>query len=181
MITTLSEVKTRLGITGTDFDTRISALLDEVEFEFLKETKNMFFNPLVKYQSSTLVFSASKTISDIYADFIDDYFIAGWVYVTGSVHNNGWHQVSELTETTLTTVNTPVAEESGEFITIQLAKFPTELKSIIADMMGERIAKDPTEYGLTSESLGSHSKSFVVDGYSKGLQKRINNYRNLYA
>ena len=178
MITTLAEVKANLGISGTDDDSRIQSILDNVELEFIKETNNRFLNPLVKYQSSSISFD-SNTITDANADFEDEYFVAGWVYVTNSVHNNGWHEVSELTETTITTVNNLVTEDSSNFITIQLAKFPNQLKLLIAEMIGEIINKDSNEMGLKSESLGSHSKTWA-DGYSDKLQKKINSYKSLY-
>ena len=179
MITTLAEVKANLGISGTDDDTRISSILNNVELEFIKEVNNRFLNPFVKYQSATISFE-NKVITDVNAEFSDDeYFVAGWVYVTGSVHNNGWHEVSEITNTTLTVVSNLVTEDSSYFITIQLAKFPNELKLVIAEMIGEIINKDSNEMGLKSESLGSHSKTWA-DGYSDKLQRKINSYKSLY-
>lgn len=175
MITTANEVIERLGIDETQYQ-RIETLIPEIEQTFLTESKNLFLNKSVVYQSSTMVFT-ENAITDPYADFIEDYFIAGWVYVTGSVHNDGWHEVSVITESILTTVDNLVAEDSGEFITIQLAKFPIELKSIIADMIGEELGKETK--GIKSESLGSHSITYF-DSYSPVLQKRINKYRKLF-
>jgi len=183
MITTLAEIKARLGITGTDYDTRISALIDETELEFIEETQNRFFNPFIKYQSSETVFDADdKTITCTNAEFTDadEEFTAGWYFIYGSVHNDGFHQVADVAETVLTLVSNPVDEDSGRFITIRKCDFPTELKSLIADMIGEQLTRSGGDVGIRSESLGSHSITYE-DGYSKKLQKKISKYKKLYA
>ena len=183
MITTSTEVKARLGIIATTYDTRISALIDECELEFIHETQNKFFNPYIIYQSSETVFAASaKTITCANAEFTDtdEEFLAGWYFVTGSVHNNGWHQVASVAETVLTLADSPVDEDSGKFITIRKADFPDQLKSIIADMIGEKLTKEGDAMGIRSESLGSHSITYE-DGYSSSLSKRINKYKKIYS
>ena len=183
MITTSVEVKARLGITETTYDTRISSLIDECELEFIHETQNKFLNPFVKYQSSETVFDAgAKTITCTNAEFTDadEEFIAGWYFVTGSVHNDGWHEVASVAETVLTLVDSPVDEDSGNFITIQKADFPDQLKTIIADMIGEKLTKDGNAMGIRSESIGSHSITYE-DGYSSSLNKKINRYKKLFA
>lgn len=182
MITTSTEVKARLGITVTTYDTRIAALIDETELEFLKLTRNNFLNDRVKYSNSDLIFDAdAKTVTSATAQLItDEYFVTGWYFVSGSVHNDGWHQVSEVTsETVLTLENSPVDEDSGYRITLQKAEFPSELKSIIAEMIGETLAKEGVDIGVKSESLGSHSITYE-DGYSKKLMNKINKYRKLF-
>lgn len=183
MITTLAEVKARLDITSTDYDARISALLDEAELEFIEETQNRFFNPFIKYQSSEVVFDSSdKTITCSNADFTDasEKFTAGWYFVTGSVHNNGFKEVASVAETVLTLVDNPVDEDSGRLITIRKCDFPNELKSVIADMIGEQLTRSGSDVGIISESLGSHSVTYS-DGYSKRLQKKINKYKKIFA
>lgn len=175
MITTASEVIARLGIDDSQIS-RIEAILSGLEEQFMIECKNRFLNPLVRYSSSSIVFDG-KTITDEYADFEEENFIAGWVYVVGSVHNDGWHEISEISGNELTMVNDLTTEDSGEFITLQLAKFTNDLKNVIADMVGEELGKETK--GIRSESLGSHSISYF-DSYSPLLQKRISAYKRLY-
>ena len=178
MITTLVEVKARLGITDSSKDAQITALLDGVELELINETKNYFVNPNIYSLSSSAVFaSGAKTITDDNAEFETDYFLATYyIYVMGSVHNDGYHLLATVAETILTLSVAPVDEDSDNDILIYQCRFPTELKNLIADMIGEIINK---ESGLKSESLGSHSVSYL-EGYSFGLQKQINNFRKLF-
>ena len=151
------------------------------ELEFIELTKNRFLNDKVYYSNSDFVIDAdAKTFTSASATFQTKYFVAGWYFVTGSVHNDGWNQVTEVTsETVLTLTNTPVDEDSGYTIRIQKANFPDDLKSIIAEMIGEQLTREGTDVGIRSESLGSHSITYE-DGYSKKLVNKINKYKRLF-
>ena len=179
MITTASEVKARLNITSSDYDTWIGAILDEVELEFIKLTGNKFLNNKVSYSNSQVTFTNSTGIIACANALLstNEYFVTGWYFVEGSVHNDGWKQITNVSETELTSATTLVDEDAGYNIKIQKADFPDNVKSVLALMVGERLQRDYKATGIRSESIGSYSVTYE-DGYSKDLMKKINNYRS---
>ena len=137
MITTVVEVKARLGITDSSKDAQITALLDGVELELINETKNNFVSPYIYYLSSSMVFdNGNSKITDTNAEFATDYFLeANYIYVMGSVHNDGYHLLGTVAETSLTLDTAPIQEDSDKNVLIYQCRFPTELKNLIADIL----------------------------------------------
>jgi len=178
MIATQTQIKAYLNITTTTYDAQITAVLAQgAEKAFLEYLNNNFLHYKVTYSSSTIVFDADNDkITDTNAEFVTDHFIVGYIYVDGSYHNDGYHNVSVVAETELTIATTPVAEDTGEGMDIYLVKFPLMLTGLFAECVGEILFK---EKGIKSESIGSHSVTFM-DGISKELKEKLNVYKRVY-
>ncbi len=172
MITTVEEVQARLGI--TDNDTRIGALLEGVELDFINETKNRFLNRCI-YSLSNFVFTNSR-ITNSNAEFVSNYFLPDkYIYVMGSVHNDGYHLVTAVDESYLALDSTLIDEDSSRSIVINQCEFPLELKNLIADIIGVTLKK---ENGVTSESWGSYSVSY--SDVDQKIDQRVNKFRKKF-
>lgn len=178
MITTKEEIKEALGITDTADDSRISAILNQgIEAQVLNSLNRRFTSDKIYYSSTTLAFdNSNKQITDSSAEFVTDHFITGWIYIDGSYHNDGYKEVTTVEETALTLAKAPVEEDTDEIITIYQVKFPSQLKGIIARMIGEILNSNE---GISAESIGSVSRTYMGK-FSDSLKQELSGMRRLY-
>jgi len=169
MIAILSEIKSLLGISGTDQDARITAMMEPVEWDIIEECNN-YFTTSTRY-SGPAEFEAGK----IKAEGIDDIFQSGdWVLIDGTTRNNGYTKVIGVAPGEIEISGT--TDETAT-CTINLVSVPVSLKIYYARMIGYLLAR-ADDAGVKSESIGNYSYSLGEDtGYPVSIISGLSKWK----
>jgi len=180
-IITRSEVKTVLGITTTDDDDRIDALIPMAQSFVCEYCNNNFLSDLIYNTNSTFAVvnggDESDTITDSDEGFVDALFATGTIYIEGSYHNDGHHVVSDVAEGTLTlsTSGAVVDEDTGETFTIYQVFWPRGLKLATAEFIGHCMEKDKHNVSI---NMPGYSASYPT-GIPKHIRQKFNRWRRV--
>lgn len=198
MIATLEEVKALLGITGTEQDAQITALMSAVQSEIIRYTKNSFASdsPLQNFTSDTIYFSSSDNkIKDDSGGIVDNSKLTGSenIVVTYSLMNNKHFTVKSISDTEIE-VDEVVIEESNIDninIVIRTVLFPEDLKATFTSMINSKL--NPTSIGngvVSSKKLegfqvdfdtgGSGSDAKIKNGFLMSDYKALDKYKKAY-
>jgi len=175
MIVTRDEVKTFLGITGTDYDTLIDTYIPIITEDIVEYCNNTFVakDPctyqakIIYSKTNTIAFVDSNpdTITDSDNGFITAGFISGDdIYIEGTIRNNG-HFTADTVEAgtlTLNDIDSLTAEDASENTTptISLVIFPKPLKIVASQMIGYQLFQINDTRGALRESLGDYSVTY---------------------
>lgn len=171
---TLAEVKALLGITTSDNDSRITALIPVIEDWVKGYCQNTFVNPERMIKSDSVAFAnATKTITLTADEMAILMLSAGTV-----VHIDGPANTGVFTVVTVAAASFTVAEDvsdesyvAGAFI--GPVKFPKRVEYTIANLINYEII---TPTSLKQQRLGDGSETYY-DGYPttmlSGLQRRV--------
>ena len=155
---TLTQVKAILGITVSDRDAQISALLPGIEVFVREECNDQFLRAKPTTTSEAISFTAStKTIAC--ADFED--FRANYqIIVEDSLYNDGLYTVESVGVGTIVVVEDLIDESVGEEITVTESILPKQVEIVIAKIINFQLqSKD----GLSSRKLGDGAESYNSD------------------
>jgi hypothetical protein len=188
-IMTVAEVKTLLGISGTTYDSQITAYLPIVQSHILEYCGIGKFRDENKQISvATIAFVeggvSADTITDSGAEFISvAEFEAGMdIYVEGSLSNDGAYTIGTVVAGTITldTGDDVVDEAAGELITISRIRWPKAIKKFAAMMTWENISAIKSG-NVKAESVGDYSVTFDMStgfgGYSNTALSGLNTWR----
>lgn len=186
MIITSDEVKSLLQISGTTYDSLITAMIPVVQDFVLKYTNNYFetLTESVYRDTNTISFVSGSPakINDSQNQFVYMGFVAGiHVRVQGSKFNDGIYKVDsvEAGSLILSSDDELISEsvDSNVLVKITIVQFPKGIKLPVAKMIGFHLEKRNAR-GVQSESLGDHSISYQSGGsYPKSLLDELNQYR----
>ena len=186
-IVTLAEVKSFLGLTGTDQDDRIEDFIPVFEEIVLDYTKNPFTDPRVYLKSDQLDFVASeRKIVSGDAGFLESGFSAAMtIKVEGSFFNDGFYLIDTVTEDeiVLASKETLISEapSSGLLRTIVRADIPRPVKLAISRLISVSLSQ---KSGIAAEKIGSYSVNYKDLSKSSGLPDDVlgilNKYKKLY-
>jgi len=169
MIASLVEVKTLIQESGTTKDSLITLLLPMLSNEIFEYCNNWFENTDI-YLTDTFVFA--DTGNTITADFSEFYAVPGdLIHIKGSNYNDGVHKIETITSTVITiTSDTEIKDETVENdydVYMYKMEVPNDLKLILAKMVKFHIDLQASgASGVSSESIGSYSVSYVTDSGS---------------
>ena len=190
MLLNLSDCKTLLGISGTDYDTLLGMLLPVVQNDVLTITNNSFLAGQTaraintSYRQSNVFGNASYiynevasatfsnsagTLVDADSGFLDAYFPEATidVKIEDTLYNDGYYGVETATASTLTLeTGWEFIDEEAENIIVYLMKFPKSLQVTAAKMVDYHLNDKSGAYSKLqlnnekSESLGDHSITY---------------------
>jgi len=156
MITTSAVIKNLLNITDTSYDSRITALLPMVESDLINYCNNQFLSSVnfagditIKGTLGVYTLECSGGISA--SGLADDDVI----YLSGSVRNDGYFTITNLTDTVIT-VAEKVYAEAEQGLKLSLAVFPVELPMYISQMIWHKMDKIK-DSGIQGETIKSYS------------------------
>ena len=185
MILTRAECKTLLREASTSYDSIIDTLLPIVQDDIIRHTNNTFFSRQTIVEGNGISFAVSTgggdKISDTNEDFLDDdiEFVAGDVYVSGSKHNDGVHQVASVAAGTLTLASTSgvTAEDADSYIKVAQVEWPEALKLPAAKMVWYQI-KHAKMDDAASDSKEGQSLSYAgTDMYPDRIMSSLRNFK----
>lgn len=168
-IITVQEVKYLLNYTNDDYDTRIRTWIPYVRDRAVKLCNNRFTNIQCRtYSATDLVFASTTnpTITTTDEGFTADNFKATMdVYVTGSLLNDGFYTISNVTSTVMTMTYPDALKDetiSAEDITVTLTqvKFPEGIKPTIANMIRYDMIDRMNRSGVKSEHIGNYAVTY---------------------
>lgn len=177
MIATRAEIKTLLGISSTNYDSRIDGLRQIVQDDLVQICNNEFFLRQVYVKgadiSLTTTTGAGDKIKHGSAEFLetvdDGKFVASRdVVLHGSRMNDGHYELSAVSSgvLTLATSGGVVAESTGEVMTVAQVRWPEGLKPYYSQMIWHKIDK----------AKGGMAKSESIDDYSITYEEGAHGY-----
>lgn len=152
---TLAQVKAILGITTSDRDAQITALLPGIELFVREHCNDQFLKAKPTTTSTAISFTAStKTIAC--ADF-EDYRADYQIVVEDSLYNDELYTIASVGVGTLVVVEDLIDESIGEEITITESILPKQVRIVVAKIINFQLqSKD----GIASRKLGDGSESY---------------------
>jgi len=155
---TLAQVKAILGITTSDNDVRIAALLPGIEVFVREECNNQFLRAKPATISKAIFFTAST--NTIACAAFEDYRADYQIVVEDSLYNDGILTISSVGEGSLVVVEDLIDESVGEEITITESMLPKQVEIVVAKIINFQLqSKD----GLKSRKLGDGSETYLTD------------------
>jgi hypothetical protein len=116
----------------------------------------------------------------INGSFNETYLAGMYVIIKNSYLNDGVYKISAVSDTKLTVEETLIVENTVDQIAVIASTPQQDFIDLAADIESFKNSVDYSP-GLTSESLGDHSESYVTDGSWKGVySKELNNYRKVF-
>jgi len=167
-----------LQISTTDYDTLIAEAITDLSAWLPSYLNNYFTDPNLYIQASTIAFSGTD-ITDSDSGFVTAGFVTGMdIYVMKSAHNDGFYNITTAAAETLTTDGSFVAESAADATPIiWRVKYPIGLKPALANLIKAQI--DKQKQGVSSESIGGYSVSFITDDVERTLLRRLSPYRKV--
>lgn len=176
-----TNIKTSLGISGTDYDTRIDNIIPQVLNAICNECKNDF---LLRgkygyvYEHDELEITATTITID--TSVVDYPISAGdFIRIYDSEYNDGMYQVNSIESGVITieSVKTLKIETTSCFIA--LVQFPEEFLQLIADYVNKYIIN---EINVKSERIDDTQITYMSpDEYIRTQSKILDNYRKVFA
>lgn len=185
---TVSEVKTLLQISVTDYDTLLATLLPIVrDFVVFDLCQNTFKRRLIYIEATTISFdNGTAKISDSDSNFLENDFTNGIdIIVEGSISNDGLYEVAsdgalagslEL-DFTNHSGGALVDEDAGESVTITRVEFPRGLKLPVSQLFSHLISQDQLK-GVQSEQTGTYAITYLSD-LPKSLSKKFQPFKKV--
>ena len=165
---TTAEVKARLNISASTYDTLIAAMIIDIVDWLPEYLNNHFLNLNLKYTASTLSFD-TLTITDSAEQFIEEGFVDDMdIYVFTSDSNDGHYTLDTVAAGTMSIVDdhTFTIEAAGDASPIiYQVQFPKGLKSIVANMIKYQIDQTSGQ-GAKSEKIGDYSITYQDTPFS---------------
>ena len=178
MILTKTQVKTYLGITSTDYDNQIDAMIDPILYDMFDYTSNHFHNNAVKIRTQQMTFSTTGTIVVSGTNFSTYSFASGdEIHIENSARNDGFYTASSVSSATITvsTTQTLKSETWEAPVTITKVDVPISLLPVMSAMIKYKI--DTPMGNPLSESLGDYSVTYGGNDYPASIEKSLNKYR----
>lgn len=123
---------------------------------------------------------SAVTTDGLLGDFEEEYFEGQYVYIHGTVMNDGVYQVVSATDEKITLDGTFTSEISNNRIkTVFGLSIPKDLLSLVSE-----IESFEDKRGLSSESIDDYSASFgSVNGavWENAFKDRLSKYRRPYS
>ncbi len=174
-ITTLAAVKTVLGLTTTAQDTLITALIPQVEADYLA-IRNREFDTEVEGERLGVGDGVNKTFTLQHVPIITDTEV---LYIAGLATS----EVYTINNTTGVIVFTNAPADGSRVAADYEAQdiiYPENAAFTAAKMIGWHLQSQKS-IGVSSESLGDHSVSYTneahfVQGYPKSIVGAIKRY-----
>lgn len=171
---TSAEIKAILGITGSEKDAQLTAIVPLLPGLVTGYCNDLFLNKNLSYTASTFSF-LGHTITDSEEGFVDAGFQAGLdIYVSGSDSNDYLYTLSTVSASkVVTTSETPTSrsfttEDSGNGITVYNVQYPEDIKIPVAYLTNDIMVNNT---GVKSEKIGDYSVSFLAQ--MSGLTKQL--------
>ena len=142
--------------------------------EVMNHLNNHFIH---SYESISLVIS-KHTIS---GEFGKTYIAGQYIYILGSILNDGAYKITEVDGDTITLDATLQAETSS--CTLWGCRIPTDFISIVADITAFHTANSGNE-NVAAEKVGNHSVTYVSGAdntWQSVFRKRLNRYRKMHG
>ena len=193
-IVTSTQVKTLMGISGTDYDTQIAGLIPQVEDWIIDYCNNDFRQNNIYVQSGNIAFvnggASADTITDADEQFSDTYApIAGdSITVDGSFRNDG----RTYTIATVTSAGTLTLEEKGSVVAEDLAGIATvKLTLVVFRPQLQSIAAEIIKFflntGMTIGAVDSGGAITPAETYPADVERdwsrllaRLSPYRKVF-
>jgi hypothetical protein len=184
MILTTSECKTLIREGSTDYDAIIGELIPIVQEDIIEHTNNTFFSRQSIVYGNGISFSTSTgggdKISDTEEDFQEDetQFVIGDVYVHGSKHNDGVHEVASVADGTLTLSSSGgvVAEDADAYVTVAQIEWPKALKLTAAKMVWYQVKNHKMNDEQSETREGKGVTYAGANMYPERLMNSLRNY-----
>jgi hypothetical protein len=121
--------------------------------------------------------SASSTVTGTFAD---DYLVGQYIYVKGSVLNDGVYKISAVGSGVVTVSTVLQAETTIDPIWIFGLKVPNDFLSLVTEITSWQ-ADNSGKDGIASESIGRYSVSFQNGGaWQNVFASKLNMFRCMY-
>lgn len=175
-IITTAQVKSFIGITGSDYDTAIAFHIPYVQKDYIQLCNPGYEKDAYIYVNGityAFVNSGPDTITDSDSGFVTAGFEAGHdIVVEGSESNDGEYTLATVAAGTLTldSADELTTEAAGENITITRLIWIKANLYYVAQMIWHRIAHAKDNVA-TSESLSRYSVTYadVISGYPNNI------------
>ena len=184
---TAAEVKRRLQISVSTYDTLIDELLPEVrDYVVYDLCQNAFKHPKNIYiEATTISFDESDMqILDSDSNFVENDFTSDTdIIVEGSISNDGLYEIDTAAAASLTLQfdnhpnGTLTDEAAGEVVRITRVDFRRGLKLAVAQLFSHLLDQSQLK-GLASEQTGNYAVTFLND-IPKTLQKKFQPFKRL--
>ena len=181
-IITLAEAKTRMRITGSDYDTFITAVIPDAQDFIMEMCNNRFHQPIVTISGSTIAFvdSGPDTITDSDENFLEGYFADNMdIDVENTINNDGVFHADTAVAGTLTLAATDelIAEEAGiTVVKITRVRFPRGIKTPTAGLIKYYLNSksiSPDDKDVTRVKIGSFEEEYGGDFGSTSFPKSL--------
>jgi len=173
-IITTAEVVTRLRITGSDYNTYLSAIIPDVQEFVMNLCNNRFHQKTVYISASSIacVKGAPDTIADSNSKFVEAYFAAGMdIDIQDTLNNNSIKVIATVAAgtLTLTSTNELIDEVEGlTTVTITRVVFPVGIKLAVAKLIKYYIETNSilaTDKDIKSVRIGEFEETYS-DGFA---------------
>jgi len=196
MILSVDEAKKLLGIQDSSKDSILTALIPDLQnflfdycknyFEIVKEDSSYYniytknnYNKDYYLESSYTSFQGNKIINS-FGKFLETGFMKhAHVRVQSSILNDGVYEITDVSETEITCVDSFIDESEGEYIRLSVVSFPKGLKIPFSRLLAFELNQQAKK-GINSENLADHSISFS-QSYPQSLLSALAPYRRLKA
>ena len=140
---------------------------------------NNYFPHTNEYGVYTIAPTTAST-STISGTFADTYLVGQYIYIRGSVLNDGVYQISVVGSASLTVSGVLQAETTTDGIWIFGLKPPSNFLTLVSDITTWQ-ATNSGKDGIASESIGRYSVSFKNGGgWQDIFRSRLNMFRSMY-
>jgi hypothetical protein len=179
---TLTEVKTLLQISNTDWDTFITFNIPLVINTICDHCKNHFLDEDIYITSENVTFAntdSSITITELAGEFV----AGDYIRIYESARNNGCAKIDTVNSTKIVVSEIDIINETVDnSIIIFRANYPKSLKLTAAQMIKFLIANhDPF---IKSEKIDDYSVTFddeeMVDGFPRSIMSKLNRFKKFY-
>jgi hypothetical protein len=180
MITTRTAVKALLGITDTSKDTRIDALLPQVEADLIGECNKDFLTAVSFAGNITPTAAAGSVYSFDCADGgMDDVFftVGDVVKLQGSMQNEWYFTIAAIADAKITVTEQVFAEAEG-YMALVKAQFPREFPLLVAKMVAFQLSTSGKP-GMESEKIldYSYTRKASSGSYPEEILAAIRRYK----
>lgn len=180
-----TNIKTSLGISGTDYDTRIDNIIPQILNAICNECKNDFLlegKYGYVYEHDELEFVSPYIY---YHNSVVEYPIAvgDFIRIYDSEYNDGMYQVNAkaggATQSSLKIESVKTLKDETTSCFIALVQFPEEFLQLIADYINKYIIN---EINVKSEKIDDTQITYMSpEEYIRGQSKILDNYRKVFA
>lgn len=178
-----TNIKSMLGITSTDYDTKIENLIPQLLDSICEYCRNDF---ILKGNSGFVYDNVDMTIDETTITLTTDLPIKAYDFIRlyNTDYNNGMYQVAEYESGIITIDSTKEMVDESTIAIVALVKFPSEFLQMIANYIDSNVVNTNTgnvkieEIDDTKVEYFDNSKNASSDIASTNFTT-LNKYRKL--
>ena len=179
-----TNAKAILGITGTEHDAQITAIIPRIQDFIIRYCRTNFREFRSQISSGGISFTASGNKIADSNENLDEFKVADDVAIEGSFRNDKTMEIKTITDAgniVMADAETVITEDMSDeaTVTLTLVVWPPGITFVVCDMIQYQLEKGGSA-GVASESAGGWNASYTED-YPKSLLRKLSQYRKAYV